>query len=64
MFNLIMKKRIEAAEISFLRRMLRISWTKMKRNDEVLEMVEYGRSLQGKKEKGKVHGACDEKRRN
>ena len=34
-----MEKKLEAAEMWFLRRMLRISWTEIKSNDEVTRIA-------------------------
>ena len=42
-----MKKRLEATEMWFLRRMMRISWTEMVTNEEVLRRAETRRSLLG-----------------
>ena len=39
------KKRLEAAEMWYIRRTLRISWTEKKSNEEVMEMAGYKRSL-------------------
>ena len=39
------RKRLEAAEIWFLRRILKISWTEKKSNQEVLEMTNTERLL-------------------
>ena len=37
--------RLEAADIWYIRRIMRISWTKKKTNKEVIEMAGYKRSL-------------------
>ena len=42
-----MRKRLEAAEMWFYRRMMRIPWTARITNEEVLERVGVGRSLIG-----------------
>ena len=39
------ERRLEAAEMWYIRRILRISWTEKKTNEEVLEMAECTRSL-------------------
>ena len=39
------ERRLEAAELWFLRRMMRIAWTERKSNTEVMEMTGYKRSL-------------------
>ena len=49
-----MRKRIEAAEMWFIRRMLKIKWTEKKSNREVLEMAECERSLLNKIRKRKA----------
>ena len=56
--NAEMSKRIEATEMWFIRRMLRISWTEKKTNEDVLAEEEYERSLMKKIEtrKGKFIG--------
>ena len=46
--NTQMQKKIEAVEIWFLRRMMKISWTERKSNDCVLEEAGYRRSLVAK----------------
>ena len=43
--NKTMVKRLEAAEMWFYRRMLRVSWVERKRNEEILEMANRKRSL-------------------
>ena len=40
-----LERRLEAAEMWFIRRIMRISWTEKKSNDEVMEMAGYKRSL-------------------
>ena len=40
-----LKKKLEAAEMWFIRRMLRVSWTEKKTNDAVLDDAGVGRSL-------------------
>ena len=40
-----MQKKLQAAEMWFLRRMLKISWTEKKSNQEVLNMAGVGRQL-------------------
>ena len=37
-------KRLEAAEMWYIRRAMRLPWTEKKSNEEIMEMVEYGRS--------------------
>ena len=49
-----MYKRIEATEMWFIRRMLRVSWTERKRNEEVLIEAGYTRSLMKKLETRKA----------
>lgn len=39
------ERRLEAAEMWYIRRILKISWTERKTNDEVMEMAKYTRSL-------------------
>ena len=39
------EKRLQAFEMWCYRRLLRVSWTEMKRNEEILEMVETNRCL-------------------
>ena len=41
----IMQKRLEAAEMWFLRRMMKISWTERKTNEQVLHMMSTRRNL-------------------
>ncbi|GFR92727.1 endonuclease-reverse transcriptase [Elysia marginata] len=43
--NNTLKKKIEAAEMWFIRRILKVSWKDKKTNDEVLDMANTGRSL-------------------
>ncbi|GFR87367.1 UDP-glucuronosyltransferase 2A1-like [Elysia marginata] len=43
--NNALKKKIEAAEMWFIRRILKVSWKDKKTNDEVLDMANTGRSL-------------------
>ena len=38
-------ERVEAAEMCYIRRIMRISWTEKKPNDEVMAMAGYKRSL-------------------
>ena len=61
-----MKKRTEAAEMWFLRRMLRTSWIDKVNNEEVLRKTGVKRkSHEGHKEKADaVSGACNEIRKN
>ena len=40
-----LERRLEAAEMWYLRRIMRISWTEKKSNEEVMEMAGYKRSL-------------------
>ena len=40
-----LEKRLEAAEMWYIRRIMRISWTEKKSNEEVMEMAGYKRSL-------------------
>ena len=40
-----LERRLEAAEMLYSRRLMRISWTERKSNEEVMEMAEYKRSL-------------------
>ena len=40
-----LERRLEAAEMWFIRRIMRISWTEKKSNDEVMEMAGCKRSL-------------------
>ena len=37
--------RLEAAEMWYIRRIMRLSWTEKKSNEEVMEMAGYKRSL-------------------
>ena len=39
------ERRLKAAEMWFIRRRMRISWTEKKSNEEVMEMAGYKRSL-------------------
>ena len=39
------KKRLEAAEMCHIRRIMRISWTEKKSNEDVMERAGYKRSL-------------------
>ncbi len=41
------EQRLQAAEMWFWRRMLKISWTKRRTNEEVLQGVDVGRELMG-----------------
>ena len=40
-----LERRLEAAEMWYIRRIMRISWTEKKSNEEVMEMAGYKRSL-------------------
>ncbi|GFO21694.1 endonuclease-reverse transcriptase [Plakobranchus ocellatus] len=40
-----LERRLEAAKMWYIRRIMRISWTEKKSNEEMMEMVEYKRSL-------------------
>ena len=40
-----LERRLEAAEMWYIRRVMRISWTEKKSNKEVMEMAGYKRSL-------------------
>ena len=40
-----LERRLEAAEMWYIRRIMRISWTEMKSNKEIMEMAGYKRSL-------------------
>ena len=40
-----LERRLEAEEMLYSRRLMRISWTERKSNEEVIEMTEYKRSL-------------------
>ena len=40
-----MERRLEAAEIWFIRRIMKVSWTERKTNEEVMHMAGYRRSL-------------------
>ena len=39
------ERRLEAVEMWYIRRIMKVSWTKRKTNEEVMEMAEYKRSL-------------------
>ncbi|XP_063598959.1 uncharacterized protein LOC134775403 [Penaeus indicus] len=56
-----MKKRIEAVEMWFLRRVLRISWTDRVSNEEVLERAGVKRKLMKVIRKRQMHGKPGEK---
>ena len=40
-----LERRLESTEMWYIRRIMRISWTEKKSNEEVMEMAEYKRSL-------------------
>ena len=40
-----LERRLEAAEIWYIRRIMRISWSEKKSNEEVMEMAGYKRFL-------------------
>ena len=40
-----LERRLEVAEMWYIRRIMRISWTEKKSNEEVMEMAGYKRSL-------------------
>ena len=40
-----LKRRLAAAEMCYIRRIMKISWTEKKSNEEVMEMAGYKRSL-------------------
>ena len=40
-----LERRLEAAEIWYIRRILKISWTEKKSNEEIMQMTGYKRSL-------------------
>ena len=40
-----LERRLEAAEMWYIRRIMKISWTEKKSHEEVMEMAEYKRSL-------------------
>ena len=52
-------KRLEASEMWIWRRMLKISWTEHKTNDEVLELAEEQRTLMTTlRQRWKMVGTC------
>ena len=50
-----LERRLEAAEMWYIRRIMRISWTEKKSNKEVTEMAGYKRSLLKTIRKRKLH---------
>ena len=41
----LLERRLETEEMMYIRRIMRISWTEKKLNEEVMKMTEYKRSL-------------------